>query len=155
MRLIWLFAVSLMVNGQTLQVSSVSTPRGESGSVRISLTSPAGSAPAALQWELSYPAEQITIERKNLVVGSAAQSAGKELSCAGRWLKAPQTYAYKCVLAGGQKTMHDGTVALVTFNVPGTASPGRAVLQLSEALGASPEAKEIKIKAGQGAVTIP
>lgn len=154
MRIICFLFTAWVLSGQTLQVSSVSTTLGQSGSVLISLKSPSGSEPAALQWELKYPAEQISVPDKKIVVGSAAQAAGKDLRCVGHWLKQPQVYAYTCILGGGLKTIRDGTVAVVPFDVAATAHSGQAEIELSNVIGATPEGKAIKVGLAPGVVTI-
>lgn len=102
---------------------------GADGTVTLALQfTPGGaSAPAGLQWTLTYPA--LHIVSVAVAPGPAAVAAGKTITCAAK------TGAYACVADGiNQNTLAAGTVALVTF----TMSPGAgAVIGLAGTLGAT------------------
>lgn len=140
--------------GQSLQISSLVLSRGRSGSVSVKLVSPPGKAPAALQWDLIFPVGQVNIEDSGWSVGGAASAAAKQLTCVRQLRKRPETYAYKCILAGGRQTIGNGDVAVVKINIPETAPTGLAVLRLENVLGASSEATRLDMEPAQGTITI-
>ena len=150
----WLLALVFPLWGQELRVSPLVLSRGKTGSVSIKLSSPAGREPAALQWDLVFPVAQVHVQDGNWSPGSAAHAAGKRLMCVKRLSTKPDTYAYKCMLAGGEKTIRDGVVAVVKIDIPETALSGPAVLRLENVLGASFGAVRLEMKPAQGTVTI-
>ena len=54
--------------------------RGGSGSLLLTLESPEGKAPLALQWEFTFP-PNVAVDLADIVAGSAAESAQKALTC--------------------------------------------------------------------------
>ena len=72
------------------------------------------------------------MEDSDLVAASAAQSAGKSLSCAGRPEDAG-TYVYRCILIGGDKRLPQGPVVRIGFRVRAEAKLGRATVGLRSA----------------------
>src|SRR5690242_5641323 len=106
------FGAALPVWGQALQVSPVSGAPGEKVDLLISLDSRPGSAPAALQWEIIFPAQILEDGAAGPEAGRAARDAGKSLTCAKR-----KTYSYACILVGGQKPVGNGPVAIFHFKI--------------------------------------
>jgi len=152
--LICVLALAAPLCGQELQVSSLVLSRGRSGSVSIKLLSPPGKAPAALQWDLVFPVGQVNIEDTAWSVGGAASAAAKQLTCVRQLRKQPETYLYKCILAGGRQTIGNGDVAVVKIDIPEGAPTGLAVLRLENVMGASSAATRLDIKPAQSTITI-
>src|SRR2546425_3124994 len=63
--------------GQSLRLSSAAGSPGGRVAIELSLESPAGKEPAALQWETSVPAAKLSLMDENPLAGPAAQKAGK------------------------------------------------------------------------------
>jgi hypothetical protein len=76
----------------SLTLSSTTATAGSSVTLDLSLASPSGSEPAALQWTLDYPAAGVA--RISVTAGLAATAAGKSISCAG------DSTAYICIVSG-------------------------------------------------------
>ncbi|MBZ5618896.1 MAG: AMIN domain-containing protein [Acidobacteriia bacterium] len=136
-----------------LRISPASAAPGSTAAVRVELDFPLGAEPVALQWEISYPSPQLGLEEGDLVIGSAASSVGKSLACAGR-VESAGVYVYRCVLAGGQKRVSNGPVALVNFRVRPQAQPGPATVRLSNAVGVSIDLSTVKIPPVEADVVI-
>jgi hypothetical protein len=152
--LIWILLLTFALAGQELRLSTASVSRGNAGSVSITLSAPGGREPAALEWELFFPMQQVSLDDNSWSPGSAANAAGKLLTCVRQLRRQPEAYSYKCVLAGGQRAIRSGVVAVVKFNIPKTAPRGDAVLRLEGILGASPEAGELEMKPARAAIRI-
>src|ERR1700720_191359 len=91
-------------NSLSLSVNSVSTPGFVS--LNLSLSSPAASLPAALQWALNYSASDIA--GITAVEGPAALAAGKTVTCSGN----------RCLLWGLNTTViPNGVVAVLTLQL--------------------------------------
>jgi hypothetical protein len=143
------FGAVLLVCGQALQVSSVSGAPGEKVELVISLDSPAGSAPAALQWETIFPAQILEDGGNGPEAGRAASDSGKSLTCTRR-----KTYSYACILVGGQKPVANGPIAIVHFKIRSEAHAGTAVVRVEKAEGATADLKQLTLKDAEGIVTI-
>jgi hypothetical protein len=136
-----------------LRLSPISAAPGSIAAVRLDLDSPAGGEPQALQWELSYPSPMLGIEDGDLVAGGVASSAGKSLACAGR-VESAGAYIYRCILAGGLKTVPNGTVAVINFRVRSYARSGPATVRISNALAVAADGKEVLLQPNEADVTI-
>jgi hypothetical protein len=103
----------------------------------LSLSSPPGAAPAALQWTLQYSPTVIT----SFAVddGPSLTSAGKTSICAG------DAAAYNCLAIGANtNAIANGVIATLTAVLaPGFPTP---TVQIQSALGASPEGYLIPIR---------
>lgn len=139
---------------QSLSISPVSAAPGGKTAVEVSVNSPGGSEPLALQWELDFPAQPLVIEPGGPRVAAEAQRAGKSLACTGRWKKAPRTYAYACILAGGQKPIPNGPVAILPFRVAPDAKAGILKIHLERSQAINASRKKVPVKNVEGAVTI-
>jgi hypothetical protein len=141
------------VQGQALNISSASAGPGGVAQVVISLNAPPGKEPLALQWDLSYASPQLGLENEDLVIGSAAKSAGKSLACTGR-AEGAGTYIYRCILQGGTEGILTGPVALITFHVRTTARLGPTSVRLDNALGVRRDGEGVSIQQNQAEVII-
>ena len=124
---------------QTLRISPF--PKGgKGGTLRIEMSAPDYSRPAAIQWTVVFPPG---------VSGSAGgtPAAGKTLSCAAVPAE-KKLAALRCVLYGGQKTIPNGTVASIRYTVSGKPPKANAA-RLREVLGASPRGKAIEFSPGK------
>src|SRR5579871_3303189 len=87
--------------GQTLKLSSASASRGDQITLELTVESPAGKEPLALQWETKVPLLALTLlEEKGFVVADTLRHS-KALSCASVENTA-QSFVSRCILAGSQ-----------------------------------------------------
>jgi hypothetical protein len=117
----------------------------------------AGAGPAAataLEWVVTYPASEVTLVGTGLAVGPTLQAAGKTLTCKGGWKKAPVTYSYKCILAGGRDPVPDGVVATLHLQVKPSAKAGVHALDLDDASGVSADAKKVQVRKVSGKLSV-
>jgi hypothetical protein len=131
--------------GQGLSLSSgVGSPSGATAVV-ISLTSPAGSAPAGLQWTLSYnPADIAAI---SVAPGASALAAAKSVNCSSA------VGAHTCLAIGmNGNAVPNGSVAIV--NVTLTASAVTTVLRLTNTLASSGSGNLLPLSGASGTITI-
>jgi len=105
--------------GQFLRVSPTRKDRKGQGSFSVVLESPQDKAPVAMQWELQVP-PAVAIAVADIMVGKAAEGAGKSLACAvmANQLRKDDGVRYKCILAGGINQMSSGAIAVVHYQVP-------------------------------------
>lgn len=139
--------------GQSLQVSQAAAARGEAGSFLIKLASPKGKELVALQWEISAPPE-ITIDSVNMVAGSAAEGAQKSITCASVQKPDRGGQRFACILAGGQKAMGDGPVAVVRYNIRHGTGAGRVVVRIDKAMGVTGDLTQVNIASVDSPLTI-
>lgn len=130
----------------TVQVGSASAIAGGAGSANISLSTASGSAPASLQWTLTYSATDISSIA--LTPAAAVTSAGKTLSCAaGAGL-------VTCIIAGlNSTTIPNGIIATANFSVPTSATKSSA-LGITGVVAASASAAELPATGAGGTLTI-
>jgi hypothetical protein len=118
-----------LVLAQTLTLAPASGNPRTSVSMNLALVS--GGAPAALQWNLSYPTAAVT--SITVSTGAAATAAGKTVTCA-----PAGTGTYPCVLTGlNQNGIADGTVATANITLASGAT-GDVQIGVGSALGATP-----------------
>ncbi|MBI1792137.1 MAG: hypothetical protein HYR60_31830, partial [Acidobacteria bacterium] len=118
------------------------------------IESPAGKEPLSLQFEANYPVRQMEADRGGPIVGEPAKSAGKFITCATRWKKAPVVSSLKCIVAGGQKPIPNGKLAALRFKIPVTADYGAYKVTVEEAQSVGADMKLVKLKKAEGTVTI-
>src|SRR5580698_1636319 len=111
--------------GQDLRVSTVSGAPGERVAMEVSLNSPAGKAPVALQWETVFPAGLLDLEGNGQEAGTAAKDSGKSLKCA-----VQKSSSVICVLAGGQKPIANGVIAILHFKIRANARAGTSIFKV-------------------------
>ena len=118
-----------LVLAQTLALAPASGNPGTSVSMNLALVS--GGAPAALQWQLSYPTAAVT--SITVSTGTAATAAGKTVMCA-----PAGTGTYICMLVGlNQNGIADGTVPTANITLASGAT-GDVQIDVGSALGATP-----------------
>src|SRR5579871_2623585 len=105
-------SASHISSGQTdsLALSSGTTAANGTVSLNLTLTSPVGNEPAALQWTLTYPSSNVV--SISAVAGSAATNAGKTLTCSSG------SGTYSCIASGmNANIISNGTVAVVNLTI--------------------------------------
>jgi hypothetical protein len=150
-----LLLFSSLAAAQTLSVSSSTASPGGTTKVDIMFAGSARSTvrPSTLEWTITYPARELVMDQKGPVTGAAARAAGKFVACRGRWKKAPVTYAYHCILAGGVGPVPDGVLATATFRLDPAAKSKAYPIDLEQVTAVAPDAKKIRIQKAGGAVT--
>src|SRR5579872_4225846 len=132
--------------GQTdsLVLASGTAAANGTVSLNLTLTSPPGSEPAAIQWTLTFPPANVA--SISAVAGTSPTNAGKTISCN------PGTGAYTCLISGmNANIISNGVVAVV--NVTMAAGVTSTTIGLSNTLGASVSGSSTTISATGGVVT--
>lgn len=143
------FAIMVGIGGAAwaqpvLTLSSGSALPGGTVALNLSLSSPAGSEPSALQWTYSYPAAVASI---NVANGPALTSAGKSITCTAGSL------TYTCVASGfNSNIISNGVVGLatVTLNSNGATS----TVGINNALAATATGGTETVSGGSGTITV-
>jgi hypothetical protein len=140
---------------QSLSIPASTVKRGASASLLLTLDSPAGKSPVALQWKFIFP-ENVIVDRADIVAGSAAESAQKSLTCAGqKGVKQPPKEAtYACILAGGQQLIPKGTIAVVRYRVALDVLQVPAKVRVEDIMGVTADLEKIEIPNALGAITV-
>jgi hypothetical protein len=144
-----LLLVALPVLGQALRVSTASGAPGEEIALDISLDSAAGSAPAALKWQMVFPARLLEVEKDGPEASSASKKSGKSLTCALR-----EAYSYVCVLAGGEMPIANGSVATIWFKIRTEAHAGTSIITIDQVEAVTRDLKTVKLSGAEGRVLI-
>ena len=137
---------------QSIGIAPAAADRGSANIIRMVLTTNPEKPIAALQWELSYP-ESLNIQPAGVVPGTASEAAGKTITCAA----GPAKNAIRrisCILAGGTQVIPAGVIAIVRFEVPANASPGKLTIEMQHALGASSSLGSIGIENTSAPITV-
>jgi hypothetical protein len=148
----FILAIPATLLAQTLQVTPSTVARGASSSFLIRLDSPSQTSPVSLQWDLAVP-KQILVNASDIVPGSSAESVEKSLACAAA-MQDRDVSIYRCILAGGPKTMRSGTVAIVKYAALKGGHPGKIQVRIQKALGVSKELKKMELPNAEGTITI-
>ena len=148
-----LLAVSL--KAQVLLLPPSVVRHGASGTLLLTLQSPPGKAPLALQWEITFP-QNVAVDLEDMVAGSAAQSAEKLLTCRAfeKTKEAAEGSVYGCILAGGEKPIPNGPVAIVRYRVPSEIRQISGKVRVGKALGVTADIKKIEIEGVQAAIVV-
>jgi hypothetical protein len=132
--------------GQTdsLILSSGSAASDGTVSLNLSLTSPSGHIPVAVQWTLTFsPSDVIAI---SVTAGPAVTAAGKTLSCFA------SLGTYTCLASGMNATaISDGAVAYVDLTI--AAGVSATSVGLSDSAGSSASGRRIRVLPTGGVVT--
>ncbi len=142
-----------MLFGQSLRISSAKASRGERVTLQIFLTSPAGHEPLALQWETSFPADQLISVESGASLGPAARAAGKNVTCAAK-PKAGAISGAKCILIGGQQPIRNGMIARLRFRVLPDAPGGSARVRVDQAVAVFKDLQQTPVAVAEAAVKI-
>lgn len=139
-----IFAMILL--GQSLRVPPSQTDLKTPGIFSVTLDSPPGKAPVALQWEFSVP-PVIEVTTADITIGKAAESARKSLTCAARSAKpaAQRSVRYACILAGGRDPIGNGPFVVVRYRAHWDPKGAPIRVTIENILGASVDLKRIPI----------
>ena len=137
-----LFAWSLLNGQPSLTLSSASAPGGGSATLNLSVSSPSGSEPAALQWTANYPAANV------VSVSATASTGGKPLTCTGA------LGSYTCVSNDlTSNVIANGTIASLTFNLAAGATT--MPITLTSTYGVTPAGSSDSTTGAGGSITVP
>jgi hypothetical protein len=138
-----------------LSIPPSTVVRGASGSLLLTLESPQGKALSALQWEFTFP-QNVVVDLADINAGSAAESAQKALTCMGaEQLKdTGKGSVYVCILAGGQKPVPNGPIAVVRYRVPLEVRQIAEKVRVGKAVGATADLKSVELEGAQAVVTV-
>ena len=123
-------------------MSSAVVPPGGTVSLYLSLKSPSGSQPAAIEWTFAYSPSDLA--GVSVSAGAAATAGGKSLLCAG------SPGSYTCLLTGlNANIIRNGVVAVLTATVvSGT------TIAVTNALSTSAAGSAIETTAAGGRVSV-
>ena len=140
--------------GQSLLIPPSMVARGGSGSLLLMLQSPEGKAPLALQWEFTFP-PNVAVDVADIVAGSAAETSQKALACRAVKVKdGVQGSTFGCILAGGQKPLPNGPIAIVRYQVPTEVRQITAKVRVAKALGVTADLKSVELAPTQATITV-
>lgn len=142
---------------QTFQVVPSMAPRGGTGSLLITLISPAGKEPVALQWKIMLGTE-VTAAVEDIKAGDAATTADKAVVCAPVTKPVQEGLTYKCILAGGVKPIANGTVFLVKYRVKEKTTPQTVGVRISDGIAVlqhSDQLQKVDVAPADGTITVP
>jgi hypothetical protein len=143
------------LRAQTFLLPPSVVAHGASGTLLLTLQSPSGRAPVALQWEFTFP-QNVAVDLADIVAGSAAESAEKSLTCRAFEKKKDSSAGsvYGCILAGGQRPIPNGPVAIVRYQVPAEIRQIAGKVQVGKALGVTADLKKIEIENAQAGIIV-
>ena len=147
-----LVLASACLGAQSISIPPSTAKPGASGSLLLVMTSPAGKGPAALQWKFTFPAG-ITVDLKDIVAGSAAESAGKTLTCSAGANRSKSAQSFMCILAAGQTAIPNGTICLVRYRVLPSVKWESAAVRVEDVLAVDKDLKKTAMPNLQGQVT--
>jgi len=135
-----------MLYGQSLRVPPSTAEKNATGSFSISLDSPPGKAPVALQWDVAVP-PALAIGTSDILIGRIAETVHKSLTCAQRPRKdgAKREVRYSCILAGGQEPIGNGPVATIRYRAQADVHGAPIRVAIENVLGVSKDLKRIDI----------
>jgi hypothetical protein len=136
MRFACLVVGCLPVLGQASEVSSVTKAPGEKVTLEIRQDSAPGRAPAALKWEVVFPAQLMEMEGDAPEAGRAATESGKTLQCTKL-----KPYSYACILSGGQNPTANGVIAIFHFKIRTTAEAGTTAFRIERGVATAVDSK--------------
>jgi len=138
---------------QSVQISSATASHGNRVTLQVSLTSPRGYEPVALQWETTYPGNQLTPVADGVWLGPVARKAGKVVKCAPK-AKSSETSGAKCILIGGQQQIPNGVVAFLEFRVLPDAPKGPAHVQMDHGMAVFKNLAHASFNVAEGVIKI-
>jgi hypothetical protein len=146
---------AVILFGQSLRVPPSRTDLKTPGVFSVTIDSPPGKAPVALQWEFSVP-PVIAIKTEDITIGKAAELAQKSLTCAAMATKPAmqRKMRYACILAGGQNPISNGPIAVVEYRAQWDVKGAPIRVAIENILGASADAKRIPIPNADAIINI-
>jgi len=149
----WIACLAPALTAQTLRLSSASASRGDQITIELSLASPAGKEPLALQWETKIPVASLTPVEEQGFTGDTVLPAGKSLTCAVRE-KTAASYTSRCILAGGLRPIPNGLVGRLRLRIPVNAPVGEAHIRVENAIAVSRDSKAVPLNPVETVVTV-
>ncbi len=147
-----LLASSRTLAAQSLSLSGAAATRGEEVALELSVDSPTGKEPLALQWDFSIPATLVMVSCA-MPPGSEAERVGKTLKCAAAG-KGEGTTESRCILAGGDKPIPNGPVAMVRLKISKEASAGAMRIRVGQGTAVSRDLKQVPLGPVEATVTV-
>lgn len=139
--------------GQELHVSASEARAGSPGSFLVTLDAPADKRPVALQLEVAIPAA-LTVRPQDITTGSAAESAKKSITCAGKAENSRGAARYTCILAGGRQPIGNGAVVVVLYR-PRADAPGVPIrVAIENISGVSADLRRIPMPNTEAVITV-
>ena len=135
-----------LVFGQSDSLVLSSGAAGSTGAVslNLTLTSPTGSEPAAVEWTLSYSPSDVTAI--SATIGTIPSGAGKSLTCAAG------TGTYTCVASGmNANIIPNGAVAVVNITIG--ASVSSTAIGVTNSVGATGAGGSVAMSQTGGTIT--
>jgi hypothetical protein len=135
-----------LLTAQTLHVPLSHATHGTPASFSIVFDSPHDKAPAAIQWEISFP-QAIEVDTSDIISGSAAESAGKSITCSktAARTEAKGGVKFACILAGGQRPIGNGPIAVIHFVLQADVQGAPIRAPIENILGVTADLKRIAI----------
>lgn len=137
------FMLATILSGQSLHVAPSATDRKTPGVFPVSLESPKGREPVALQWELSIP-PAIAVDAGDISAGTAAVGAGKSVHCAKRSTSADKLH-YMCILAGGRSAIPNGNIFQVRYRAAAETHGAPIRVGIENVIGVFADLKRVEI----------
>jgi len=129
-----------------LALSSGAATQGGTIALSLSLTSPAGSEPAAIQWTLTYDAGEVASIAA--VAGASASAADETIVCYS------SAGSYTCMVAGmNDAIIQNGVVAVINLTMASSAAT--TTVSVTEVAGATAAADPISMTGTSGTITLP
>gem|GEM_PF-483265 len=120
--------------------------QGANATLTLTLTSPAGSEPAALQWTLAY--DPSVIAGITATPAASTTAAAKNMTCAGT------AGSYNCLIFGlNANPIANGPVATVNVNLSAS-SAGSITIGVSNLSAASPAAAPASVSGAAGTISV-
>jgi hypothetical protein len=138
--------------GQALQLSPASASPGERVAIQLSLKSPGGQEPSALQWDATVELARLSPFEEN-APGPAAQAAGKSLGCALK-TKTPKDYTSVCILYGGTNPVRNGVIAILYLQIAPDAQPGSCRIRIDHGLAVLKDLKRVPLDPVETVLTV-
>jgi hypothetical protein len=143
------------LSGQSLAISRSSTDLKTPGMLVVTMSSPAGKAPVALQWDLWVP-PVIATSPADVTIGPAAAASGKFLTCAAKPYDRARRHGLRCVciLAGGEAPITDGPIAVIQYRAVWDPRGAEVRVALENILGVTENIVPIPIANVEGIIDI-
>ena len=133
---------AVVVMGQSLRIVPSKATGDTSGPFTVMLELSPGKEPVALQWEFAV-SPVVAIRKTDIEIGRTAKLAGKSLTCVA---KASNPGSQVCVLAGGQKVLGAGPIAVIKCRARAHTHREPIRVAIQNALGVSVDLKRIDIR---------
>lgn len=113
------------------------------------MEAPSGPESTILKWDVTFPAQLLEAAGSGPKASQAATDAGKSLTCSLR-----QSYTYTCILAGGQKPIRNGLIAVFPFKIRPDARVGSSAIRIDHVEAATKDLQSLPFRGGEGVVEI-